>query len=92
MKTHELRTWPVYFRAIQQGLKTFEARKDDRGFKEGDALLLREYDPEEDSLPPGERYTGRDLLVQVTYVLNGGHFGIEQGWCVMGFRRVEEGS
>ncbi|WP_444812245.1 DUF3850 domain-containing protein, partial [Streptococcus canis] len=34
-----------YFEAIMDGTKTFECRYNDRDFKVGDELLLREYDP-----------------------------------------------
>ena len=36
---------PEYYRAILAGTKTFEIRKDDRGFEKWDRLLLQEYDP-----------------------------------------------
>jgi len=42
---HELKTWPEYFRATQDNKKLFELREDDRGFKIGDELHLREFDP-----------------------------------------------
>ena len=42
MQTHELKTWPEYFEAVKDGTKNFELRKDDRGFKAGDHLVLAE--------------------------------------------------
>lgn len=42
---HELKVWPDYFARLADGSKTFEVRKDDRGFQAGDELLLREWDP-----------------------------------------------
>ena len=33
--THELKTLPKYFDAIVVGEKTFEVRRDDRGFQKG---------------------------------------------------------
>lgn len=30
---HELKTWPEYFKAVNQLLKKYEYRKDDRIFK-----------------------------------------------------------
>ena len=45
--THALKTWPVYFKAVKEGSKTFEVRKDDRKFHVGDKVLLQEYDLEE---------------------------------------------
>jgi hypothetical protein len=56
-------------------------RRNDRDFRVGDWLLLQEYEPDR------ERYTGRILYVELTYVLEGGQFGIESGFVVLGFRR-----
>lgn len=79
-KTHELKTWPEYFNLVFYGHKTFEIRKNDRGFKSGDKLLLREWDPQT------EKYTGADITVEVTYIIYGGVFGIEEGYCVMSIK------
>ena len=43
--THELKIWPQYFCRVKDGTKTFEVRKNDRGFQPGDTVVLREYDP-----------------------------------------------
>ncbi|VEF93151.1 Domain of Uncharacterised Function with PDB structure [Streptococcus pseudoporcinus] len=45
MTQHMLKCYPEYFEAIMDGTKTFEYRYNDRDFKVGDELLLREYDP-----------------------------------------------
>lgn len=76
--THALKTWPKYFGAVMAGVKTFEVRKMDRPFAVGDTLRLEEWDPET------QQYTGAMLLKAVTYVLPGGQFGIEPGFCVLG--------
>ena len=47
------------------GSKSFEVRINDRDFCVGDYLLLQEYDPET------ETFTGRALLRQITYILQG---------------------
>jgi hypothetical protein len=77
MSEHSLKTWPSFFEAVRTGRKTFEARRADRDFEVGDILALNEYDPRRDV------YTGRDLRARVTYILRGGEFGIERGYCVM---------
>jgi hypothetical protein len=43
---HELKVWPDYFPRLADGSKTFEIRKDDRGFQAGDELVLRPFDPD----------------------------------------------
>lgn len=48
---HELKTLPEYFQAVKEKRKPFEVRKNDRNFKVGDSLYLREW--------TGEEYTGR---------------------------------
>lgn len=42
--THELKLWTVFFEDTYR--KPFELRRNDRGFKVGDRLHLREWDPE----------------------------------------------
>lgn len=42
---HDLKTWTEYFQAVKSGDKTFEIRENDRNFKVGDVLLLREFIP-----------------------------------------------
>lgn len=87
---HELKTWPAFFRAIADGRKTFEVRRNDRGYNAGDVLWLREWKPEQDvGLPESFRYTHSEMRVRVTYVLSGEHFGIKDGFCVMGIQRLE---
>lgn len=80
MARHELKTWPAYFQAILDDLKRYEIRKNDRNFQVGDELYLMEY------LPEKQRYTGRNLLVKVTYVTKGGQWGIPEDICIMGIK------
>ncbi len=77
VKTHHLKTWPDFYNAIDAGRKTFEARKDDRAFRVGDVLILEEWDKDL------RVYTGRSMIRYVTHILRGGHFGIEEGHCIM---------
>lgn len=65
--THALKVWSPFFEALADGSKTFEVRRDDRGFATHDLLLLYEWDAE------AEHATGRALVAEVTYV-----FGAEQ--------------
>lgn len=74
-QTHELKIWPEYYNAILDGRKKFELRKADRPYKVGDTLLLKEYDP------LWEKYTERECLVSITYILEGQH--AIPGYCLM---------
>ena len=42
---HYLKTWPEPFDAVRGGAKRHEVRVNDRGFHEGDAVVLVEWDP-----------------------------------------------
>jgi hypothetical protein len=80
---HELKTWTAYYEAISEGRKTFEIRKDDRDFRVGDVLRLRDFDPTKDA------YTGAQLDVVVTYITDAKNLGcLESGYVCMSIRRV----
>jgi hypothetical protein len=86
MTEHVLKTWGRYWDRVASGEKTFEVRRDDRGFQKGDILVLRRT---EDDTPyqcsPGAdgRFSYRDLRKRVAWILTGGQFGIEPGYVVM---------
>ncbi|RKJ45990.1 DUF3850 domain-containing protein, partial [Butyricicoccus sp. 1XD8-22] len=44
-RVHELKIYPEYFKEVICGKKTFEIRRNDRGYKVGDILSLKEFDP-----------------------------------------------
>lgn len=88
---HELKAWPEYFEEIVSGRKRFELRVNDRGFKVGDVLRLREYihvahthlPAYAGANPPvASGYTGRELAVRVTYLVQG-EWGLPPNLCVM---------
>jgi hypothetical protein len=64
MITHDLKTWPEFFQAIWEGKKLFELRQNDRNFRVGDILLLREWNPDT------REYTERCIQAEVTYILH----------------------
>ena len=63
---HELKTVAPWFGAVLDGSKTFDIRPDDRPFRAGDVLRLREYDP-------AAGYTGRECWRRVTFAMRGYH-------------------
>jgi hypothetical protein len=82
MQVHELKTVQPYFDAVARQDKTFEVRKNDRPFAVGDALWLREWNL------ATARY-GAGYVRRVSYILPGGQFGIEPGYCVLGLQEPE---
>ncbi len=73
---HELKCWPEYFDVIVVGSKTFELRKNDRNFHEGDILWLREWSPDTKS------YSGREEEMRVGFIIQG-LFGLADDVCCM---------
>ena len=59
----EKKTWPEAFQRILDGDKKFELRLADWECKEGDMLVLKEWNPET------KEYTGREVEKEVTYVV-----------------------
>jgi ASC-1-like (ASCH) protein len=55
--------WPKYFNLAKAGKKKFEVRLADFSIKEGDVLILQEWDPK------NKRHTGRQLKKRVKYIL-----------------------
>lgn len=88
-RVHELKTWAVYWDAVEDGDKNFEVRKNDRFFQPGDTVKLRRWNP--GRVPAC--YETRDgecshfvqergtLLFTIGAILQGGQFGLEPGYC-----------
>ena len=78
---HVLKTWPEPFHELWHGAKRFEIRKNDRGFKVNDVLVLRRWRPNT------ERYSGRTVIARVDYIVQG-RWGLPRDLCVMGLIEV----
>lgn len=85
--THELKTDPEVFQAVFDGFKKFEIRRDDRNFKVGDVLFLRETKHTGEDMKNGAplEYTGREAERHVNYILQGPIYGLEAGWSLLSF-------
>ena len=90
---HELKTDAEVFRDVVAGLKTFEIRKNDRGFQVGDILELRKTRYTGEQMRAGKplKYTGEITTVGVSHILNGPIYGLESGWVILSIRRAFEG-
>lgn len=78
---HRIKCWMEPFQAVLSGQKRFEFRLNDRDYNEGDILVLREWQEVRDY------YTGREIEVQVTYILKKG-FGLPDNYCIMSIERM----
>ena len=83
-KFHRLKIWPSVFEDVRREVKTFELRKNDRGYAIGDCLVLDAWSPERNAYVNDER----SLIRLVTYVLHGGRFGLEEGYVALGIAPV----
>lgn len=69
---HELKIYPHYFQAVLDGKKTFEIRKNDRGFNVGDTVVLKEWD--------NIKYSGREIHAKIKYILDDKFIGLTSGY------------
>jgi hypothetical protein len=84
-KPHWLKTDGAMFNEVVLGHKTFDIRFDDRGYREGDLLVLRETRSTGEEMRAGAPldYTGRDCARIVTHILRGPIYGLKEGWVIM---------
>lgn len=77
MQTHRLKTTDIYWDAVKRGEKNFEVRINDRAFQTGDILELVRV--------TGYGYVDDVALIRkrISYILQGGSFGIDARYCVM---------
>lgn len=77
---HYLKLNSEFFEVVATGEKSFEVRRDDRGFKPGDTLHLMEW------LSEQGQNTDRFIWAEITYVLRGDDavkYGVQPGYCVL---------
>lgn len=84
MKTHVLQIWSEYFIPTLLSLKTFEIRENDCDYLVGDALILKEFNPDTNS------FTGLNVKAKITYILNGSHFGLSDNMVAMSVKLDSE--
>ena len=92
MKTHELKILPEYFEAVISGRKQFEIRKNDRDYKVGDQLILRECEVYlKQDLSGLTRqafsYTGDSYKAKITYITD---YMQRDGYVVLGILGLEK--
>lgn len=78
MAHHELKIWDEYFGKVVSGRKKAEVRKNDRDFRLGDTVTLKEW------LPDLGKFTGSIVNVRITDVTPLDKVGA-QGFVVFSF-------
>lgn len=84
MKTHEVKTDPIYFDKMWRRIKISELRFNDRAYKQGDRLLSREYDRKT------KKYSDREILFTITYVTSFPE-ALKDGWVMLCLKVIELG-
>jgi len=79
---HVLKTWPDMYREIEAGEKLHDFRRNDRSFRRGQHLLLREFDPDT------QHYSGRVAVVRIGSISYGPEWGIPEGFAAFTIRRL----
>lgn len=78
-RVHDLKIRCEFYSALMSGVKRFEIRKNDRGFRVGHTLRLHEWEPGD--IPGGEgTYTGDHAIAEVLYMTG---YGCEEGYVCM---------
>lgn len=81
-KVHDVKLGTTFFDDVKTGRKTFELRKNDRGYKEGDIIVMHEY--------KDGTTTGRTIEKKIVYMLED-FTGLEDGYCILGLGKVKAG-
>jgi hypothetical protein len=86
VRTHVLKTVAVYWDAMASGDKTFDVRRDDRGFQKGDLVELHRLNEEYNKTQVETNWDGKPknvLVRRIRWILTGGQFGIQPGYVVL---------
>lgn len=91
MKQHLLKTDPDVFDAVDQGIKTYEIRFNDRDYQVEDELILLKTLFSGKEMKDGAEliYTGNVVRLKVTHILYGPIYGIAEGWVIMSTERLK---
>lgn len=81
-KVHDVKLGTTFFDDVKTGRKTFELRKNDRGYKEGDTIVMHEC--------KNGTTTGRTIEKKIVYMLED-FTGLEDGYCILGLGEVKAG-
>jgi hypothetical protein len=87
---HQVKSWPKFFESTLAGVKTHDLRRlHDREYRVGDRMRSQEFDPET------QAYTGRELVVEITYVTSAedpcalSEQAVDPNYCILSIRKVD---
>jgi hypothetical protein len=78
-RIHELKTWSEYYSLVEDRVKNFEVRLNDRDYQVGDVLVLKEFSA------GTQRFTGRSVRRSITYVLSHPDF-VKEGHVILSIK------
>lgn len=92
MKTHNLKLSVEFCDAVLRGEKTFEVRKNDRGFQMGDLIRFvptdgTSYRSSDGTVIEHAKHEISGHTYKITYILNG--WGIKNGYVVLGIKEIK---
>lgn len=79
-KLHEIKIAASYYEDVVSGKKSFELRKNDRAYREGDGLRMLEF--------KDGKHTGRLIDAVIIYMLEE-YTGLEEGYCILGIKVLD---
>lgn len=90
MAIHTLKSWSMFYRDIESGIRTSDIRcTDDRRFYVGDTMVLKEFDPVK------FEYTGREQEVEITYIQTNksnpcaiSHDALKDNYAVLSIKKI----
>lgn len=82
---HQLKIESEYFKQIATGVKTYEVRKNDRGFCVGDYLGLNEITDHPCNEKGERKETGDFILVRVLSILSNTEY-VKEGYVIMAIK------
>lgn len=77
---HHVKLGETFFEDVKTGRKSFELRKNDRGYKQGDMIVFYEY--------KDGKYTPNLIKKKIVYVLQD-FTGLEEGFCILGLGELD---
>lgn len=84
-KVHDVKEWPKWHADLVSEKMQFETRKNDRDYRIGDVLVVREWDPDTSA------YTGKLAVRVITYIMD--HADLPEGkagWVTLGWDPPEK--